>query len=93
MRPREHLDRAIHLADGEEYVLTFGSSTSATHYMQRLRAAMSVEVAFAKRELEPDDPAWGTHPWEGVTFTQRGVELVLRRDREPIVRVRKGEGA
>lgn len=93
MRPREHLDRAVYLADGEEYVLTFESSISTAHYMQRLRAAMSVEVAFTKRELEPDDPAWGTHPWEGVSFTQRGVELVLRRDREPTVSVRKGEGA
>ena len=92
MKPREHLDLALRLTPGEERVLSFTSRHVALRYLWKLQGVKGQEVKESKRAFDPDDPAWGTHPWANITIARVGDTLVLRWDDEPTVETRKGEG-
>lgn len=90
MTPRAYLNIALSLEDDAELVLPdFSSATAARRYTYRLRGLMSVEARQSKKDLDSDDPAWGTHPWEEVEIYQHETEIILQRSTQPVGFVRK----
>lgn len=66
--PTEILDRAVAQEPGKGIRLAFVSSDDARRFRLRLQSAMGVAARRAKTDFEPDDPAWGLHPWRGVVI-------------------------
>ena len=91
MKPREHLDLALRLEPGKTRVLTIPSPTAAQRYLWKLRGVMGQAVRESKRAFDPEDSAWGTHPWTSVTIALVGNKLILRWDEEPTVETTEGE--
>lgn len=68
VEPEAMLDAALACEPGEGYTLEFENAADLGAYRNRLTAAMSVAARRAQRDLNPDDPGWGTHPWKGVSI-------------------------
>jgi hypothetical protein len=70
--PSEVLDRAIANGVGKGVLLSFPNPPEARHYRMRLTSTCAAAANRSMQELDPSDPAWGKHPWQGVSFITQG---------------------
>ena len=92
-RPPDILDAAL-LADapGQGNLFTFETVEERERFRWRLTAAMSNAAQKSKRDLFPEHPMWGHHPWQTVAIFRVGehqlwVGLKRKGDAKPGVQI------
>ncbi len=88
---KEVLYRALSHKPGSGVKLCFIHPAERDRFRWRCYAAMSAEVRASKRELEPSDPEWGTHPWQEISVLRQGkLDLWIGRALDNEVQIVEG---